>query len=51
VLLDPLEAIPPDPITVVPVFLVLAVVPALALLAVGGGWLTNGARARPTWGR
>jgi putative ABC transport system permease protein len=41
VLLDPLEAIPPDPISVVPVFLVLAVAPALVLLAFGGGWLTE----------
>jgi len=40
-LLDPLEAIPPDPISVVPLFLVLAVAPALVFLAFSGGWLTE----------
>jgi putative ABC transport system permease protein len=40
-MLDPLESIPPDPITVVPTFLILVVAPALALLAIGGGWITE----------
>lgn len=40
-MLDPLDAIPPDPITVVPTFLILVVAPALALLAIGAGWFTE----------
>ena len=38
-LLDPLEAIPPGPITVVPVPLIVATAPLLVLLAFLGGWL------------
>jgi len=40
-LLDPIEAIPPDPITVVPVALVAIAAPALLLVALAGGWLTE----------
>ena len=40
-LLDPIESIPPDPITVVPVVLVAIVAPALLLAALVGGWLTE----------
>src|SRR4029453_10090345 len=40
-LLDPIEAIPPDPITVVPVVLVALAAPALLLVALAGGWLTE----------
>ena len=40
-LLDPIESIPPDPITVVPVVLVAIVAPALLLAALAGGWLTE----------
>ncbi len=40
-LLDPIESIPPDPITVVPVVLVALAAPALLLAAVAGGWLTE----------
>ena len=40
-LLDPIEAIPPDPITVVPVVLVAIAAPALLLVALAGGWLTE----------
>ena len=40
-LLDPLEAIPPGPITVVPVPLIVATAPLLLLVAFLGGWLTE----------
>jgi hypothetical protein len=40
-LLDPIEAIPPDPITVIPVALVAIAAPALVLAALAGGWLTE----------
>jgi hypothetical protein len=40
-LLDPIEAIPPDPITVVPFVLVALSAPALLLVALAGGWLTE----------
>ena len=40
-LLDPIEAIPPAPITVVPVVLVAVAAPVLLLVALGGGWLTE----------
>jgi len=40
-LLDPIEAIPPDPITVVPVALVAIAAPVLLLVALAGGWLTE----------
>jgi hypothetical protein len=40
-LLDPIEAIPPDPITVVPVVLLAFAAPALILAALAGGWLTE----------
>jgi hypothetical protein len=40
-LLDPIESIPPDPITVVPVVLVAIGAPALLLAALAGGWLTE----------
>jgi len=40
-LLDPIEAIPPDPITVVPVVLLALAAPALLLAALAGGWLTE----------
>jgi hypothetical protein len=40
-LLDPIKAIPPDPIGVVPMVVVAATAPALALAAFAGGWLTE----------
>jgi hypothetical protein len=40
-LLDPIESIPPDPITVVPVVLVALAAPALLVVALAGGWLTE----------
>jgi putative ABC transport system permease protein len=40
-LLDPLEAIPPSPLTVVPVPLIVATAPLLLLVAFFGGWLTE----------
>jgi putative ABC transport system permease protein len=40
-LLDPIESIPPEPITVVPVVLVALAAPALLLVALAGGWLTE----------
>jgi putative ABC transport system permease protein len=40
-LLDPIEAIPPDPIGVVPVAVVAVAAPALLLVAFAGGWLTE----------
>ncbi len=40
-LLDPLEAIPPGPLTVVPVTLIAATAPLLLLVAFFGGWLTE----------
>jgi hypothetical protein len=40
-LLDPIESIPPDPITVVPVVLVAFAAPALLLVTLAGGWLTE----------
>jgi predicted lysophospholipase L1 biosynthesis ABC-type transport system permease subunit len=40
-LLDPIESIPPDPITVVPVVLIALAAPALLLVALAGGWLTE----------
>lgn len=38
-LLDPLGAIPPEPITVVPIGVLVATIPVLLLAAFGGGWL------------
>ena len=40
-MLDPLEAIPPDPFTVVPVATIAAIVPLLMLAALAGAWLTE----------
>lgn len=40
-LLDPIEAIPPDPIGVVPVTVVAVAAPFLLLVAFAGGWLTE----------
>lgn len=40
-LLDPIEAIPPEPIGVVPVVLVAIAAPVLLLVAFAGGWLTE----------
>jgi hypothetical protein len=40
-LLDPIEAIPPEPIGVVPVVIVAAMAPVLLLVALAGGWLTE----------
>ena len=40
-LLDPLEAIPPTPLTVVPVALIVVTAPLLLLVAFFGGWLTE----------
>jgi putative ABC transport system permease protein len=40
-LLDPLEAIPPSPLTVVPVALIVMTAPLLLLVAFFGGWLTE----------
>jgi len=40
-LLDPIEAIPPEPIGVVPVVLVATAAPVLLLVAFAGGWLTE----------
>ena len=40
-LLDPIESIPPDPITVVPIVLVAVAAPVLLLAALAGGWLTE----------
>ena len=40
-LLDPIESIPPEPITVVPIVLVALAAPALLLVALAGGWLTE----------
>jgi putative ABC transport system permease protein len=40
-LLDPIEAIPPDPIGVVPVAVVAVAAPVLLLVAFAGGWLTE----------
>jgi putative ABC transport system permease protein len=40
-LLDPLEAIPPGPLTVVPVPLIVATAPLLLVVAFFGGWLTE----------
>jgi len=40
-LLDPIEAIPPEPIGVVPVVLVAMAAPVLLLVAFAGGWLTE----------
>ena len=39
--LDPIEAIPPEPIGVVPVVLVAIAAPVLLLVAFAGGWLTE----------
>ena len=46
-LLDPLDAIPPAPLTVVPISVVAWTAPALAIVAGLGGWLTD-RRARRT---
>ncbi|MGA9159954.1 MAG: FtsX-like permease family protein [Actinomycetota bacterium] len=40
-LLDPIEAIPPEPIGVVPVVTVALAAPVLLLVAFAGGWLTE----------
>jgi hypothetical protein len=40
-LLDPIEAIPPEPIGVVPVIVVTVTAPVLLLVAFAGGWLTE----------
>jgi putative ABC transport system permease protein len=40
-LLDPIEAIPPQPIGVVPVVVVAVTAPVLLLVAFAGGWLTE----------
>ncbi len=40
-LLDPIEAIPPEPIAVVPVVVVALAAPVLLLVALAGGWLTE----------
>ena len=40
-LLDPLESIPPTPLTVVPVPLIAVTAPLLLLVAFFGGWLTE----------
>jgi putative ABC transport system permease protein len=40
-LLDPLPAIPPDPLYLVPVVAVLIAVPVVAALAAAGSWLTE----------
>jgi putative ABC transport system permease protein len=40
-LLDPIEAIPPEPIGVVPVVVVAVTAPVLLLVAFAGGWLTE----------
>jgi putative ABC transport system permease protein len=40
-LLDPIEAIPPEPIGVVPVVVVTVTAPVLLLVAFAGGWLTE----------
>jgi hypothetical protein len=40
-LLDPIESIPPDPITVIPVILITLAAPAVLLMALAGGWLTE----------
>ncbi len=44
-LLDPLEVVPPPPLTVLPLSVVAWLAPALALATLVGGWLT-GVRAR-----
>ena len=51
-LLDPIEAIPPEPIGVVPVITVAIAAPVLLLVAISSAdGSPNGARAPPTWGR
>jgi len=40
-LLDPIEAVPPEPIGVVPVVVVAVTAPLLLLVALAGGWLTE----------
>jgi hypothetical protein len=40
-LLDPIEAIPPEPIGVVPVVVVAIAAPVVLLVAFAGGWLTE----------
>jgi hypothetical protein len=40
-LLDPIDAIPPEPIGVVPVVVVAVTAPVLLLVAFAGGWLTE----------
>jgi hypothetical protein len=40
-LLDPLEAVPPDPIPVVPLLTIVLLPLVLALVVVGGAWLTE----------
>ena len=40
-LLDPIEAVPPEPFSVVPVVVVAVMAPLLLLVAFAGGWLTE----------
>jgi putative ABC transport system permease protein len=40
-LVDPISAIPPEPLTVVPVLTLALVAPLLVLVALAGGWLTE----------
>jgi len=40
-LLDPLEAVPPDPVAVVPVVTILVLPIALAVVVLAGAWLTE----------
>ncbi len=40
-LLDPIEAVPPEPLNVVPVITVALAAPVLLLVAIFGGWLTE----------
>ncbi len=40
-LVDPISAIPPEPLTVVPVLTLALVAPLLVLVALAGGWLTD----------
>jgi putative ABC transport system permease protein len=40
-LLDPIEAVPPEPFSVVPVVVVAVMAPLLLLVALAGGWLTE----------
>jgi predicted lysophospholipase L1 biosynthesis ABC-type transport system permease subunit len=40
-LLDPIEAVPPEPFSVVPAVVVAITAPVLLLVALAGGWLTE----------